>query len=227
MLVWISTLGGAQDTPQPVGIGREPGADYDYMADMYSWILLGVIALAILGAIAVIVVRRRRLARSPQLREGTRVTISGIVQAPATLDAALSGRRCVMHRSRARVLVHARLLSQPREVEISPFVVATRHGEIRVDVRELELDVPPERVIGPESARHLAFRARHAIPPAAAAEFDEIVIAPGAKVTLRGIVAIERDLAAAGERGYRDDAPTTIHLVGLPAKPVALLKLWQ
>ena len=132
-----------------------------------------------------------------------------------------------MHRSRARVLVHERLISEPREVEIAPFVVVTRHGQIRVDVRELALDVPPDRVVGPATARQLAFRARHAIPERAVAAYDEIVIEPGAKVTLRGIVAIERDLDATGERGYRDDAPTTIHLVGLPAKPVALLKLWQ
>lgn len=228
MLVWLSTLEAelaqyeAPKPPRP-----EPGADLDYLADMYVWILLGAIALGMLATLAVIVVRRRRIARSPRLVEGTRVTISGVVQAPATLEAALSGRPCVMHRSRARVLVHTRLISEPREVEIAPFVVATRHGQIRVDVREIELDVPPESVVGPESARQRAFRERHAIPQDAAAAFDEIVIEPGAKVTIRGIVAIERELDAKGERGYRDDAPTTIHLVGSPAKPVALLKQWQ
>lgn len=222
MVAWISMLGAElhqSAEPPPAG------ADLDYLTDMYGWIFLGVVLVAMLASIAVLAARRRRLARSPQLREGTRVTISGVVQAPATLEAALSGRPCVMYRSRARVLVHERLISEPREVDIAPFVVATRHGEIRVDVRELALEVAPERIVDP--AGTLAFRARHAIPARAAAAFDEIAIEPGAKVTLCGVVAIERDLAARGERGYRDDAPTTLHLVGLPTKPVALLKLWQ
>lgn len=202
-------------------------ADLGYFSDMMMWILIAVIAAAVIGSVLLLVLRRRRLARSPRMLEGNRVTISGTVQAPATLEAALSGKRCVVHRSRARVVVGEKLVAEPRELEVSPFVVVTRHGPIRIDVRELALDVSAETVVDQATARQLAFRARHAIPAQAAAAYDEIVVEPGAKVTIRGIVAVERNLEAAGERGYRDDAPTTIHLRGQPSKPVTLLRLWH
>ncbi len=201
--------------------------DVGYIFDLLLWGALGLVALGIVGHGVRVLLRRRRLAHSPQLLEGTQLTISGVVQSsPVAIEAALSGKRCVMHRSRARVLVNERLLSQLREVEIRPFVVDTRHGPVRVDVQELALEVPPDSVVDHATPRQLEFRARHAIPRSASVAFDEIVIEPGSKVSLRGVVTLERDPDATAERGYRDDAPTTIRLVGDASQPLTLLRIW-
>jgi hypothetical protein len=58
------------------------------------------------------------------------------------------------------------------------------------------------------------------------AGFDEIVIAPGVTVVIRGFVRVDRDHGAGGERGYRDDAPTVARLVGTPTKPLTIRKTW-
>lgn len=201
--------------------------DHGNIGRLLLWIAGGLIGVGFVGYVAIALLQRRRLARSPVLVEGNVVTISGVVQ-PATkpLEAALSGRGCVMHRSRARVLVKERLISEPREVEIQPFVIVTKRGLVRIDVDTLALEVPPAIVVDHATERQRAFRARHDIPEAASVAFDEIRIEPGAKVTMRGIVTLERDATAINERGYRDDAPTSIRLVGRADKPLTLLKIW-
>lgn len=199
----------------------------NYLGQLALWALLGVVAVGLIGCLAIVLIQKHRLARSPKLVEGERLTISGVVQPTnAAVEAALSGRRCVLDRSRARVLVHDRLISEPREVQIRPFVVATRYGQVRIDVSELALEVPPNTVVDLATERQLAFRSRHDIPKTAALAFDEILIEPGSKVTIRGIVSLERDPDSTAERGYRDDAPTTIRLVGDASRPLTLLKIW-
>jgi len=73
--------------------------------------------------------------------------------------------------------------------------------------------------------RQLAFRKRHDVETSAPANFDEVVIKPGVKITLRGVVRFERQPEAT-ERGYRDDAPAKRRLVSLPQQPVTVLRIW-
>ena len=58
------------------------------------------------------------------------------------------------------------------------------------------------------------------------AMFDEIVVEPGANIAIRGILSVERDPTASSERGYRDDAPTIVHLVGSPSTSLTILRIW-
>jgi len=160
--------------------------------------------------------RRRDLARSGPLVDGELVTIAGVVRAAGPLvEAPLSGRSCVYHRSHARItatIASLQVVGEPAEHAASPFVVETRRGAIRIDEPDLELALAPTAVPGRETAAQRAFLARHATAAGAHASFDEVVIAPGATVTLRGVVRLEHDVAHAGERGYRDDAPLVARL---------------
>ena len=58
------------------------------------------------------------------------------------------------------------------------------------------------------------------------AAFDEILITPGDTITLHGMIEISRDDAAAGERGYRDDAPAVARLVPPHDAQVRVLRIF-
>ena len=101
-------------------------------------------------------------------------------------------------------------------------VVETKHGAVQVDPEKLELAVAPMTVVARATPRLDAFRARHEIDADMPASFDEIVVEPGSRITIRGVLAVVRDASAAGERGYRDDIPTTVRLDA----PVTVVRIW-
>ena len=93
---------------------------------------------------------------------------------------------------------------------------------------EPELDVVPSLVVPRDEKRELLFLASRGIPEARHrdAGFDEIVIAPGSTVVIRGMIEVSLDHQASGERGYRDDAPAVNKLVGTPTVPLTIRKTW-
>jgi hypothetical protein len=190
-------------------------------------------ALAFVAAMALrALLRRRALRRSAPLVDHELVTITGIVQPLGdTLEAALSGTRCVVHRTRARIFASrgsVDVIGEPVELATVPFALRTPRGVVRVDAKQLELAVPPGTVIAGASERGAAFLARHDIPREQRdlAAFDEIVIVPGDTITLHGMIELARDGAAAGERGYRDDAPAVARLVAPHDQQIRVVRVF-
>jgi hypothetical protein len=195
------------------------------------WGMLILISVA-LGAVVIVprLLRRRDLRKSSPLVDGELVTIAGTVRPTgALLEAPLSGRACVYHRSHARLFAsnaaHS-TLAEPVELAAAPFVVDTPRGAVRVDERDFELALPPTMVVARNTPGQRAFIARHTELAGATGSFNEVVIEPGARVTLRGMVQLEHDGASIEERGYRDRAPTVARLVPAGAAPVKLLRTW-
>jgi hypothetical protein len=209
-------------------------------------IVVLVLGAVVLGAIVIAIVRWRRnkqLSRPAKLVDHELVTLTGIVRATAPLvTAPLSGRNCVVHRSRARVFdparhepgrsvfgaVPAQLSSEPSRTESARFAIETPNGVIQVDTDVLELDLVPSPVVPRSEPRELAFLESLGIGPDrhASAGFDEIVIEPGKKISIRGMLRIDGDLANTDERGYRDGAPTRMRLVAADTAPVTIQQIW-
>ena len=196
-------------------------------------ILSLVAALAFVGTLWLrSLLRKRALRRSAPLVDHELVTITGVVQPLGeTIEAALSSKRCVVHRTRARIFRSrgsVDVIGEPTELAMVPFAVHTPRGTVRVDAKQLELAVPPSTVVAGASERGAAFLARHDVPRAQhdLAAFDEILITPGDTITLHGMIEISRDDAAAGERGYRDDAPAVARLVPPHDAQVRVLRIF-
>jgi len=199
-------------------VGIDPSVDNDSIEHLLLAIAAAVTGIVLLGFAIRFALRRRDLARTSRLVEGEVVTIAGVVKPLAgTLEAPLSGRTCVLHRSR---IVAA--TGEGLDREGVPFVVETKHGAVQVDPEKLELAVAPMTVVARATPRLDAFRARHEIDADMPASFDEIVVEPGSRITIRGVLAVVRDASAAGERGYRDDIPTTVRLDA----PVTVVRIW-
>lgn len=193
------------------------------------WIAMLAILCGVVWSVMIIryLLRRRAMRKKTPLSDGEMVTLTGRVRAMEPyLTAPLSGTQCVMHRSRMY------LLGSPNAkdnavTESARFVVETPNGDVIVDSTP-ELDLVPSPVVPRLEKRELSFMMSRNIPEARHrdAGFDEIVIAPGATVVIRGMIRVERDHGAGGERGYRDDAPTVTRLVGTPDKPLTIKKTW-
>jgi hypothetical protein len=207
----------------------------------------GITAVAI--ALLLALVRRfldHKYRGEAKLVDHELVTITGIVRAAGEpLLAPLSGKPCVAHRSRVYFVGEARERAQGeggvllgkvpagldgtliREARAA-FRVETKQGVIHVDGDALELAVTPERVIPRQQARERAFLTElGAADKEDKAGFDEIVVAVGAKVSIRGMLRIEADAASTDERGYRDDAPKRMRLVAADGTPVTVARVWD
>ncbi len=213
-----------------IGTPPEPDVDLSKLLYVIAGVAAGGVVLGVGGRTLLRGVRDRDLRRSPALVDSELLAISGIVRAAGEpLEAPLSGRSCVAHRSRARVFGganKAQLVAEPIEQEATPFVVETRHGAVRIDARDLALDVAPSGLPDRSTLAQRTFRTRNALERDVPAYFDEIVIAPGARVTIRGVVSLEQDPHDASERGYREGAATRARLVATAAQPVTVLRVW-
>jgi hypothetical protein len=187
----------------------------------------GGLALAIVFAGVWTRVRRKKdLEKSSALVDGEEVTVSGKVRAvDKTLEAPLSGKKCVLFRTHARVYSRAsvpRLISEPFELETVPFVIDTPRGVVRVDAPEVQIAVTPERAVGVAEERVMAFLERHRVQKREGVELDEMAVEPGQTVTVKGVLRACRDETSTAERGYRDELPTAYELV----EGVTLLRVW-
>jgi hypothetical protein len=201
----------------------QPEVDASNMRRLAFVTFAALIALTFIGLALRHFLRRRALANTPALADGELLTIAGVVRpAASTIEASLSGKPCVVHRSRARVFSKTNeLLGEPADRDAVPFIVETKQGLVHVDPNNIELEVVPSTVVDEATPRQKAFRSRHAVAAETSAQFDEIIVEPGAKISLRGRISVERDAASTAERGYRDDAPTKVRLVS----PV-VLRVW-
>jgi hypothetical protein len=106
------------------------------------------------------------------------------------------------------------VLGEPAEAQAAPFRLRTPHGDLHVDTTAAELALVPSTLISRMEDREVAFLRRHGFDAVrrATTGFDEILIVPGATITVRGLVRIEVDPASSAERGYRDELPQLARL---------------
>lgn len=174
--------------------------------------------------------RTHRMDAAPtELRDGDAVTLTGVVIAgDQVLEAPLSGTTCVFWSVEARVIER-----QQRKVKVTDafhasalarFVLETSHGKISVEGEAAETELAPRAVIPRRIEQERAFLRRYGRDPyfARTSGFDEIAVAPGERISVYGVVIIERALVE-GEAGYRDEG-VTIRLVDHPAHRLTLGK---
>lgn len=200
-----------------------------------------------IGAIAILtfVIRRlrdTRLSMAAPLIDHEEVTLTGIVRArDKTLEAPLSGRACVAHHTRVTIVgepgssegrgilgqVPAGHEGERTLLGQVPFELELREGA-RVQIDETLTFAPAPYRLPPNPKRERALldsigRAdKHD-----RAGFDELALEPGRKVAIRGMLRIDLDPHARGERGYRDDAPKRMRLVANGDTPVTVIRIWD
>jgi hypothetical protein len=223
-----------------------PVDDAGFMRDLG----IGIGSAAVAIALIVVVVRKlldRKFRSKGKLVDHELITITGVVRAAGEpLIAPLSGKACVAHRSRAYLVGESRERERDEgnvlygkvpagleknlveEARIA-FRIETPDGLIHIDDDAFELAaITPERVIPRQQDREHAFLAKLGAPDKHdKAGFDEVVVAVGAKATLRGMLRIEADPGSADERGYRDDAPKRMRLVAADGKQVTVARVWD
>ena len=203
------------------------------MAEHTDLVVMGFMAAAWAVQLGVRKLRdaRARAAARSRLRAGakpiadcTLVTVTGTVRARdagALLEAPLSGRRVVYHRSAARVPLHD---FSATAVEMIPFELETADGIVHVEGDAAEVVLDPAPVTPRDLERVRRFLAVHGASAehAFTAGVDEIAIEPGARISVHGLARIEADPSGAGERGYREGAPARVTLEPHAAHPLTL-----
>lgn len=186
---------------------------------------------------------RAKIGAAPsEFEDNAVVTLTGTVKLLAEpLIAPLSGKPCVAYRAVARTYAmrgpggavlagvvlgggmrRARVLDREVEsVEMVPFVLATRTGDVIVDGTTCELVVPGAPIIPRRLEREQKFLVDMELDATARdAGFDESRVEVGAKVKVHGISRSE--LAEhGGETGFRE-APTRIRITGDDAHPLTI-----
>ncbi len=214
------------------------------MQDIIWLVMIGTAAgSAALGGARKLLERRsarRELARHPplgtQTPDGTVVRVTGVVRVRDTLIVApLSGVECVA--ARARVTSgnwQTRRALKPREWFAIVSFVLERAAEppILVEGVHAKLDLAPERLErakrgSPELARReqlmLQLGDRQAL--ATRADFEEVVVRPGMRVSIAGLMMLalpDAPPASGNELGFRDQAPSTLRLVGNATHPLVI-----
>jgi len=194
---------------------------------------------AAIGATRKVLERRRarkelrsRPVLGAETDEGAVVRVTGVVrETDETLVAPISGRRCVVYRSRVMSAGgFVRRAFRPREsFAMVPFTLE-RDGDgvaVAIEGRHALLDLPNLKLPAPKTAdlrgRRASFLALHALKASAGGTFEEVVVEAGMRVTIAGLMM--KDLTEAppeGEAGYREDAPSTLRLAGDLAHPLVI-----
>lgn len=176
---------------------------------------------------------RRALREKPALDasspDGTEVRVTGIVRVlEETLEAPLSARRCVIFRSRvylhSGLFRHARL---PREhLRMVPFAVERDDGTlVTVEGKHVLLDLDPIKKLHTEETRRhqLGFTLGLNARALRAANYEEVVVEEGARVSVAGLMM--KDLAEAPpmeERAFRDAPAPALRIAGDAQHPLAI-----
>lgn len=163
--------------------------------------------------------------------EGELVRVTGVVEIlDETVEAPLSGRACVV--SRSRVLPIRKLTShaqRPKEsFAIVPFIIDRgAEGRVLVEGTHALLDLAPLKLkrtkIDPQ--RRARFLAVHGLVmrDMSRALFDETIVEPGARISVAGLLMKDMPTEpAAEERGFRDSAPPNLRLAGNVEHPLVI-----
>ncbi|HEU4611888.1 MAG TPA: hypothetical protein VFS15_07415 [Kofleriaceae bacterium] len=209
------------------------------MSDFVGFGILTVVAgSAAIGAARKIIERRRarrELREKPPLDtsvpEGAVVRVTGTVHVlDATVTAPLSGRTCVVVRS--RVTAGGKLTSRAQrpleEIAMVPFAIDRgAQGRVVVEGEHALLDLRPLHLRGKafDRARHERFLIAQglAVREITRAQFEETVVEPGMRVSVAGLMM--KDLPtepAADERGFRDAPATNLRIAGNVEHPLVI-----
>lgn len=178
---------------------------------------------------------RRELRQKPILSktspEGEVVRVTGVVEVlDHTLTAPLSGRTCVVARS--RVVAGGKLTSRaerPREsIIMVPFIIDRgAEGRVRIEGKHVLLDLPPlplqRRHI--EETRRQQFLVLHGLPvrQTSRALFEETVLEPGARVSVAGLMMKDVPTEPVPEElGFRETAAPNLRLAGNVEHPLVI-----
>ena len=199
----------------------------------YFWFKIGIagivaggVAAKALGEVSRRAAARKRMAAGQrELDDAALVTMTGTVHAIGEpIVAPASGTPCVAHLTRVRVKGRAtrRAKIERQEivrVELVPFRLETTDGDVIVDGTTADLAIRP-RAIVPRRIEHEArfLRTLQITIPPDSIELDEVVIEPGARITVHGIARIE---VTPGEAGFRE-VPTQKKLVGDDHHPITI-----
>jgi len=163
------------------------------------------------------------------------VTLTGIVRALGELlEAPLSGKPCVLYAAFGRVYettgptltrrAQTNLVATVTEVKLVPFELETPDGLVRIEGESAEIEIPPGPLIPRKIERERQFLLAHGESGelVRGAGFEELALAPGAKIRVQGMAIVELDPAGGGERGYREHAPRRIRLVAHENHPLTI-----
>lgn len=204
--------------------------------------LLGLGVLAFVGGTAVVgfgrkVLERRRarraLAAHPPLTvdspEGSTARVTGIARvATQTLQAPLSGRECVVARSRVYVRADwAGYAVRPRERMAMVEFLVDQGADciVRIEGTHAWLDLSPTNLEGSDGDRRRMLMDELDIKDADRSNprFEETLVAPGDRVSIAGLVM--KDVVAEplpGERGFREGQTTRLRLAGNAEHPLVI-----
>jgi len=167
--------------------------------------------------------RKRLRTASRELTDGSVVTLTGVVRAKGdTMTAPLSGRQAVAFASSARLYDgvgrHRRIIDEFQQQEAVDFVLETKDGLVEIEATRAELAYAPEPLIPRKLDREQAFLTKAGCNVSARnGGFDEVVIEPGMKISVHGVVRIE----VAGADSYRETGKRIV-LSGHPAHPLTI-----
>ena len=163
--------------------------------------------------------------------DGSEVRVTGIVRAlDEVLEAPLSGRRCVVYRSRMApvegFVLWARVQKPLEQIRMVPFALELPDkSRVIVDSRHALLDIDPiKKLQTDETRRHqLALALGLPIRDGRAAHIEETVVTEGMRITVGGLVMKDVSKAPTGEeRTFRDAQATQLRIAGDAAHPIAI-----
>ncbi len=177
--------------------------------------------------------RARRLLRErPELEatspEGSEVRVTGVVRVlDETLEAPLSGRRCVVFRSRvyakrrmARVVIH------PQEsLRMVTFLVERADGSrVTVDGKHVLLDLDPIKVPADQARRtQLALGLGLGIKELRGAHYEEVLVEEGMRVSIAGLMMKDVvDAPPTTELAFRETAAPALRIAGNATHPLVV-----
>ena len=166
-----------------------------------------------------VVAARRQLAKGPpQLVDGAVVTLTGTVKPIDLLTAPISRRSCVA--------LHVKAFIGPTwltRFAMTRFVLQTDQGDVFVEhFPDAALALPILKLQPPYDVAEQFLRGIGRMPwEAGKARFEEMVIEPGDRIAVFGVVRTELEVPEAGEIGFRD-SKQVVRLTGDPRHPMAL-----
>jgi hypothetical protein len=192
---------------------------------------LYVVAIVIAVVAAVVAPFKLRATLKGRLRSGSRllapgatVTVVGTIRETNDLvESPISAKRGVLVHTQAElpemgpdgpVIMKTQLMV--------PFELDTADGPILVDGTIADVVMKPTSVSPRSLERESAFVVAHgrSAEIAKVATFRELVLAPGARVSVHGVAVI--DELAREERGYRDPVPTRTRIVAPAKYPITI-----
>ena len=212
------------------------------VATTIAALLLGSISAGSLSAGALARYTRRTIERRrahyalrdipPLMRataDGTIARITGTIVAGQTLVAPITGRPCVAYRARVAprgALANRAPFGPLEELQLAPFTIDNVH----VESANTRFDLPPARLRPSveQRDRYDAFLYKyrlwrhHTMWGKYGPEFEEIILEPGARVTVAGLVMHDLAEHIAGEVGFRDGAPVRVRIVGNAEHPIVI-----